>query len=223
MKAFVHIIESPKPEDLLRGTTEGRALCEAMHLADIPRWYSLVTNKATFLDALSTRLLEAWKHHDSPPILHFSTHGNESEIALTDNTFIDWHELRSILRPITAQMQGGLLICMSSCSGASAARMAMYEDNGPTFWAVVGHPGKTVWSDAAVAYISFYHLFFKGCFNLETCVHTMKVASTDHNFTWFSGVDSKALWVDFMNRQRRQAFGNLQANWQLPQLPPTQN
>jgi len=40
--------------------------------------------------------------------------------------------------------------------------MAMYEDDEFTFWALVGNTGSRSWADTAMAFMSFYHLFFKG-------------------------------------------------------------
>ena len=58
--------------------------------------------------------------------------------------------------------------------------------------------GKAAWSDSAVAYISFYHLFFKG-YPIETCVESMKVASGDHNFVAQSGQKTKENWLAFVS------------------------
>jgi hypothetical protein len=78
--------------------------------------------------------------------------------------------------------------------------MAMYEDDEPSFWALVGNTKSSTWADAAVAYITFYHLFFKGI-ALERCVETMKEASGDGNFEWRSGKDAKAIYLTFIQQE----------------------
>jgi hypothetical protein len=85
MNGFVYVIESPSSLDLLDGRTEGRALCQALSLAEIPYWYSLVTDRESLGQAIGPRLVEAWKTlGGKPPILHFSMHGNQEGVALTN-------------------------------------------------------------------------------------------------------------------------------------------
>ena len=197
MKGFVYVIESPTSNDLLDGRTEGRALTEALALARIPSWYGLVTDQDTMHSAIRQRLSEAWKHWQLPPVLHLSMHGSQDGVDLTNGSFLSWHDLRGLLLPLNRAMQGGLLICMSTCFGSSGCRMAMYEDSEPTFWALVGNAGASLWADAAVAYITFYHLFFKGV-PVVTCVNAMCVASADTNFVLHSGRDTKDDWLAYM-------------------------
>jgi hypothetical protein len=120
-------------------------------------------------------------------------HGSDAGVQLTDGHFLTWNDLRAELQPLATMMNGGLLICMSCCFGAHGCRMAMYEGVAPTFWAIVGHYGKAMWSDTAIAYISFYHLFFKGR-DLEASVRGMKEASGDAGFLCMYGAATKQDW-----------------------------
>lgn len=200
---FVYVIESPADVDLLDGRTEGRSLCEALRLAEIPHWYSLVTTPATFQQSIGDRLSEALSRIGQPPILHLSMHGNNDGVALTNGEFLPWESLRKQLAPLTNAMNGGLLICMSSCFGTSGCRMAMHEQTYHPFWALVGNTGSALWSDAAVAYITFYHAFFKDV-PVDQCVERMKVASGDSNFMLFSGHAVKAGWAAHMAKIRQE-------------------
>ncbi|NEP10906.1 MAG: hypothetical protein F6K14_11960 [Symploca sp. SIO2C1] len=200
---FVHIIESPSAHDLLDGRTEGRVLCEILNLAKIPYFYSLATTLETFNTALDTRLIEAFEHFQQPPILHLSMHGNQEGVELTNNTLISWADLQALLAPLTNAMQGELLICMSSCFGGSGCRMAMHEGKDQPFLALVGNNRSVSWEDAAVAYVTFYHLLFKGI-PVETCVERMKSASNDHNFVVWLGHQVKAVWTEHMRNLRRE-------------------
>jgi hypothetical protein len=197
--AFVHIIESPSPKDLLEERTEGRALSKMLKAAAIPHEHSLTIDRATFEEALSDRLMEAWKRHGCIPILHLSMHGNADGVQLGTGEFVTWHDLRQLLLPLVRQMQGSLLLCLSSCYGVSACRMAMYTDAEPHFWALVSHCGAVSWRDATFAFSSFYHLFFKG-FDLNTCVDSMKVASGNHEFQCLMGAASKATWEEHVRK-----------------------
>lgn len=201
IEGFVYVIESPAGRDLLDGRTEGRVLTEALSLACIPHWYSIATDKSLLFEALGDRLLEAWNFHNKSPILHLSMHGNQKGVELTSGEFLIWNDLRALLLPLIRAMNGGLLVCMSSCFGISGCRMAMHEDNEPHFWALVGNSQSPTWSDAAIAYVSFYHLFFKG-FDMNTCVSSMRVASGDHNFNHHLGVDVRADWSAFIQQHQ---------------------
>lgn len=203
LNGFVHIIESPSGIDLLDGRTEGRVLSEALRVAGIPHCYNLASDKQMLLEALGNRLASAWKSHNRLPMLHLSMHGNNDGVQLTSGEFLTWHELRNALLPAIRAMQGGLLVCMSSCFGLSGCRMAMYSDEEPPFWALVGNSGSATWADAAIAYVSFYHLFFKG-FPLTTCVDSMKVASGDYQFMCFFGQETKENWQAFIQRHENE-------------------
>jgi hypothetical protein len=197
IKGFVYIVESPSPDDLLDSRTEGRVLSEALDLAGIKRFYHLATSEEMFKKAIWDRLIECWKKvPDLNPIIHLSMHGNGEGIQLTDGTFIKWSSLRGILKHLTEAMEGRLLICMSSCFGGSGCRMAMHADADHPFWALVGHSDSAAWSDAAVGYVTFYHLFFKGI-PLNKCVEAMRAASGDQRFMVFHGAELKKNWADW--------------------------
>lgn len=206
---FVYVIESPSASDLLDGRTEGGALVQTLDLAQIPRWYSLVTDRSTLYAALGHRLVSAWDYHKAPPILHLSMHGNSEGVGLTCGDFLDWHELRQLLIPLLRAMNGGLLICMSTCFGSSGCRMAMYSDNEPPFWALIGNAASPNWPDAAVAYITFYHLFFKGL-DVVDCVQIMKNASGDNGFGLHLGEESRTNWLVFWEQYSTKLTEQLQ-------------
>jgi hypothetical protein len=207
--AFVHIIESPSANDLLDGRTEGRSLSEILNLAGTPYCYNLVTNLETFDIALNKRLLDAFKKGKCQlaPILHLSMHGDENGIALTDDTVLSWDNLRELLTPLNNEMEGGLLICISSCFGSNGIKMAMHDTDQP-FWALVGNNSSVSWEDAAVAYVTFYHLFFKGIL-VEQCVERMKWASNDNRFDCWSGHEVKANWTEYTARFRQKRDSEL--------------
>lgn len=192
MALFVYVIESPSALDLLDGRTEGRALCEAISVSGIPYFYSLVTNKETLKIALADRLDTASHNFGSAvPVLHFSMHGNEHGVALTSGDFITWAELEFLLNDVNQKCNStGMLLCMSTCHGIHAQRMAVADLTRRPFWALVGNSFSTQWSDSAVAYIAFYHRYFKGI-GINDCVTAMKFASGDQNFYFTYGEDAR--------------------------------
>lgn len=208
INGFVHIIESPNDRDLLKMRLEGRSLTEAMNLAGVPWSYSLATTKAAFIESLGARLSQAYEQLEKRmPILHLSMHGNDEGLALTNGEFITWHELRELLLPLIDAMNGALLLCISACSGFSAVQMAMYEDEHQPFWALVTHLNEARWSDASVAFITFYHLFFKEK-SMDECVAAMKVASGDQNFVHRFGQDVRQHYVERLRNIRVEALTN---------------
>ena len=201
--AFVNIIESPSSQDLLDGRTEGRMLLESLQLAQISAAYSLVTDAATLQQAIEVRLRDAARRYQKIPIMHFSMHGNADGVQLTSGEFVTWSSLYEQLLPVMRATKGTLLICMSSCVGHAGMRMAMNENAEPVFWALVGNTGAAAWADAAVAFSSFYHLFFKN-FNLDICVNSMKLASGDHNFVFHLGEETRLNWQNYLRTQGEQ-------------------
>ncbi len=205
-KAFVFIIESPSEDDLLDGRTEGRALHEMFRLSGTVGWYSLITSRNMFYQVLNKRLPEALQCFSPKlPIIHLSMHGNTDGIELTNGDYITWDELRIALAPLNNAMSGGLLICMSSCFGSSGCRMAMHEDNERPFWALVGSTSSPSWENAAVAYITFYHQFFKQQ-SVENAVHKMNVASGEKSFIWHYGKDVQQGWTSHVNQLKSNAL-----------------
>lgn len=206
LNGFVYIIESPSKYDILDGRVEGEALSKAFDLAGIPHFHSQVSDRETLFEALSPRLIKAC-NYQSPrvPILHFSLHGDSDNIGLTSGESLSWHDLRHLLLPLNRQIRGGLIICMSSCFGLFGYKMAMCEDNEPSFFAIVGNAHTTTWADSAVAYIAFYHRLFKGA-SVEQSVQAMKSASGDDNFNFQYGQDVKTAWLQYIQQINAKEF-----------------
>lgn len=222
-KAFIYIIESPRDTDLLDGRTEGRALVSALELADIQCYYSLVTTANSLEIALNQRLFQAIAETDKFPILHFSMHGDNRGIELTNENFVQWHQLFRFIAPIQkflGEFSLDLLVCMSSCYGSFAREMATVKKGNIPFKYLVGNSDSVPWNDAAVAYITFYHLLFKGLNNLDECRKVMMEASGNNlfelhdgeqiNLNWFTSnqrllsvrARAKELAQNYINRQR---------------------
>src|ERR1700681_2231859 len=197
-RLFVHIIESPSPEDLLAGRTEGAALSESLKLAGIKQCYNLATNEETFLKALGLRLGQAVKNLRAFPVVHFSMHGSENGLGLTDGQLIEWDQLATYFRSISEALKWELIVSISSCFSARGIRMAMSERADSPFHNLVGHPGSPSWEDAAVAFITFYHLLFKG-YELQYAVEAMNIAAgSEEKFILFSGHQIQRIWRDMI-------------------------
>lgn len=195
---YVHIIESPSPEDLLDGRTEGSTLRESLRLADIPLSYNLATNRAMFDAAMTARVRDGMAQHGRYPLLHFSMHGSQQNgICLTDGEAVSWESLEDAIRALEPLTGGGLIVCLSSCYGAFARQMA-HSSAKPPYSLLVGHPGELDWADGAVAFTALYHRFFKGVPHFWIAVEAMKVASGDGEFLYSIGLEERMAWQSIL-------------------------
>jgi hypothetical protein len=183
IKFFVFVVESPSPEDLYHGRSEGEIIRKAVNLNQIPCIVRTAVNLEAFEASLKIGLTEEMKtYKDLIPILHISAHGHSEGIQLSDGTVIPWSNLRQLLAPINTALNNSLLVCLSCCESYSGIRMAMFiEDEGYPFYAIVANGEKPLWSDTAVAYSTFYHLLSKGEFIINA-VKAMQIASGNNAF-----------------------------------------
>lgn len=191
---FVHMIESPSPDDLLKSQWEGTLLREALRIAGISQYYNLAVNKETFLEAIRERLSDAIKNYGFP-VLHISAHGDIDGLALTNGTFIKWKEMRELLIPLNKAMKGKLLICISSCEGFAGCRMAMEIDGERPFYALCGPTGKPTWAESAIAFMTFYYHLSKKKTG-PGALSAMKVASGYNGFELILGKQAKDMWIE---------------------------
>lgn len=207
--AFVYIIESPSPEDLFDGRTEGKMLVEALHLAEVRTRYRLASSMAIFDRCLGPELAAAVTYYQAFPILHISAHDTAEGFRLTDDSFLSWDQFRARLVSVNRALRGGLVLCMSSCFGATGCRMAMRENEPLPFLAMLGHFGSPTWSDAAVAFVAFYHRLFKGA-SVDESIAAMKQASGDEGFLIQYGQRIQQSWVQFIQQKRLELLRALQ-------------
>lgn len=185
MAEFVYIIESPSKEDLSLNRFESDLLRQAIELNGMDCIVQLVESKHDFEKSISERLRSAIDDKSpKDPILHISAHGDKEGIGLTNNEFITWDELRDYLLPISLHREWGLLLCMSSCNGIEAIKMAFTQKSGryDVAYAIIGNSDKPTWSDTAVAYASFYHHILSKNAMLQDAVEAMRVASHNNHF-----------------------------------------
>ncbi len=182
---YVHIVESPSPDDLLDGRTEGNTLCSFLKLAGIPCQYNLVVNRRLFEAALTARIEAGLKEFDLPPILHFSAHGNQNGLQLTHQRdageIMPWADLRALLLPLQQNLEG-VGVCISSCGGLFGRQMAQVPklQQVPMLW-VVGSETALPYPDAALAFAAFYRRFWKGADENELLA-AMRAASGVSDF-----------------------------------------
>ncbi len=220
--AFVHIVESPAPSDLLDGRTEGRTLNSFLELAEIASSYSLATNEDTFYESISDRLVDAISEFRVPPILHFSGHGNDKGIGLTDGTLIEWRNLAPHLRPINDGLNGTFLVCLSSCRGATGALMALNANQSLPMHAVVASKGNVGWHESALGYLTFYHHLLVLGRTAEESVVAMNTAAGRDDFVRIEGSKVQNLAKQFAaySEQERNRILDAISKRHKPNLAP---
>lgn len=200
LEFFVYVIESPNDFDLLNNRTEGNLIKNAVSLDEIPCVVRTATSKETFSWALSDGLIEAIK--DLPrrlPILHISAHGNEEGLGLTNGEIVTWNELKDRLIVLNEYFQNELILCMSSCKGLSACRMAMrIEDDQYPFLGMIGNDESPTWSETAIGFATFYHHLRRGS-NINNALNAMKVASGNNRFRVITSDQARKAYLDGIN------------------------
>ncbi len=166
--ARVYIIESPHPCEIRASEMEGRAIAEALQLARHEKKYWLAVDREQLtqvLDEVVTDLGPRKREAEIVPIFHFSAHGNEDGIELTNGDFVSWHDLSDLLwrvgyRTGRINQAGHALahITMSSCKGVHGKKMFDLSPNKAPAVSLVGPNDDIGWTDSLTAWIVFYHL-----------------------------------------------------------------
>ena len=190
-KFYVHIVESPSPDELLDGITEGKALCSFLDIAKIPYSYNLAVDLNHFKIAMGDRIWESITKYQVWPILHLSAHGGQDGIQLTNQRdtgqFLSWSELATYLRPIHDKLKGGIGVCMSCCGGAYGTQMAkvIFRNLIPFNW-IVGTSTVVAVPDIALAYSIFYRRFHSGVSG-QPLIDAVRVGSGITDFSIWKG------------------------------------
>jgi len=199
---LVYIVESPSPQDVYDGVSEGSLLSGAASLERIPSVVRTVTNLDKLHRALTLDLAQAVQHYSRKPILHISAHGATTGIQLTDGGHVSWEQLAEWLRVINKAMNGYLLLCLSACHGFSACTVALQgdEDDAPYF-AIVSNRGTPTWSETAVGYMTFYHQMANHVL-VPAAVEAMKTASMNEDWDHLTSKTARAAWAWHLSRNQ---------------------
>ena len=195
---FVHIVESPSPEELLDGRTEGTILRSFLEVCGIPHLYNLAVDIDQLGVALSDRVAQGMQILNLQPVLHLSAHGGETGLQLTDQRrtkqSLPWKNVAKLIKPIHQSVQG-LGLCVSACYGSSAKRMAevLSKDDLPFLW-TIGADSKADIQDLALAFSVFYRRLQTG--NLDRIAEVMTGAA--------GGVQFEVSFADSIQQEYRQ-------------------
>lgn len=211
---FVYIIESPSAPDLYHKRYEGEALTKMLSLADIYSVHRLVVDSTAFRASIIIGLSEAMKSSSLIPMLHISAHGNSDGLQLTNGESISWDDLKLLIQPINDILNGNLVLCVSSCEGFGACRMAMDKGDKIPFLCLIASTEKISWADTAIGFGTFYHLIAKGR-TIRDAVTAMKVATCDNSFQEIAGEKIKQIFINELKKSETQEMAD-----KLSQLQP---
>ena len=116
------------------------------------------------------------------PIIHIAAHGCKDGFELTSGELISWEMLSGYLNNLKIPMgldaedRGSLIVSMSSCFGLYGCQTAPAKQPSPYFL-LLGPIESLDWPDGLTAWITFYHLFVKRNFELQTAINRMNLAA----------------------------------------------
>lgn len=178
----VFIIESPSADDFYDKTAERQHIANVLHFHQIPSEVRVALDREKFKKALDEFVSHVAKHSECPPILHVSAHGEVDGICFTDGECISWQEFCQLLKPAARQVNGGLIICMSSCHGACAKEMQQFAGSECTIAnTIIASEQEIAWADTAIGFATFYHQRAIGN-SIDDSLNAMKIASGNETF-----------------------------------------
>jgi hypothetical protein len=168
----IYIIESQSDMDILHKRTEGKTLSSGLELAGINHEYFQVINEKMLDECFEIIITDVLAKRPSgmvAPYLHFSAHGNEQGIGLSNGDFLNWHLLRDkldyinlkldMIRPYPENPDFGisfLNICFSVCKGFYGTEIqGDLKEN--KYTSLIGPVEAVDWSDSLIAYMTLYH------------------------------------------------------------------
>ena len=197
---FVNIVESPKDSEIYNNTSEAILLKKAIELNNIPCVSRVAINKSNFFKGIYEGFIEGLKKYNYIPILHISCHGSANGIQLSCGDVICWDEIRDHLSVVNKHLNNSLLLCLSTCEGFSACKMAMQkETNQHPFLALIGNNKSPTWSEAAIAYATFYHLIINGN-RIEYATNAMRIASGNKDWINITYLDAQQSYMDHLKQ-----------------------
>lgn len=171
------IIESSYPKDFFSERLDGHV---TQHLA------KLLRIRARLVYAVDEEHLDkafALAAREKYDVVHISCHGDESGIAVTDNTDIDWPQL---VRFFTDNRFSPDALVMSSCCGASDDLADEFEKVRWRPKIIFGSTDKRAYNEYAVAWTILYDRFAKEGVDRDVAQEALRaISATVHrNFRY---------------------------------------
>lgn len=187
-KPYVFIIESPSKTDIDSDRSECVALSSSLRLGDVDNQVFTPRNRHEFDECFNSIIEQIASGIPSGnlgfPMVHFSAHGNEHGIFLTNEELITWSSLAETLVSAARKLElldeldrmSLWLLSFSSCKGAYARKLLDTGIPAPCC-ALVGPTNDFDWADGLTAYISYFHLMLRKGFGISESVRNMNLAA----------------------------------------------
>lgn len=105
-------------------------------------------------------------------VLHFSSHGNEDGVFLTNSRFLRWREFVELVRPWSGEDKA---LVMATCNGGVRGLTKALEKAGVTFGWVFGSTAESVhFSDSCLAWSILYNRLYDHGFDRKQLKVTLK-------------------------------------------------
>lgn len=180
----VYIIESPSFDDILENRKEGGALSKVLDLSKIRNKLYNVSDIDTLRLALMqiAEELSKIKSELGAVHLHFSMHGSNLGIELSDKTFLDWGSFYNIIKEFNDSIEyielpngqkiSPTYLTFSVCNGFYAHTIKDFGEESP-FTTLIGPVEPVTWSDSILAYSIFFHNTIIKKFGTKTALENM--------------------------------------------------
>lgn len=189
----VYVIESPSPEDLLERRDEGEALARTLGLAEIEVHYFLAANEemveAAF-ERIATHVKERPDWAVAMPWIHFSAHGHEEGLELTDGQLLYWPVLTRMLKklhkaigPVALPEEYIQTMPKASLSLSSCGAFIQYRDSLAAelpVQSLVGSDRDIGWCQSLIAFSTFYYQALFQKTGAQRAVDIMNIAAGEN-------------------------------------------
>ena len=119
--AFVHVIESPTPFDLLNGRTDGQDVCEELDASGIEHTLHVAADKEMLEIVLRLRVATESKRRGWAPAIVFTMYADDGGLRLTSGELVPWSELQRMLIAVRDAQPSGVLMSFLRGRGGSMA------------------------------------------------------------------------------------------------------
>lgn len=174
----VFILESVAPEDFYERRLDGHAANEILKILDVTTEYRIA-----FTEILVKRAIgEAAKREAQ--VLHFSSHGNDAGVVLTNGKTISWKSFVELIKPASGP---GKALVMATCGGGDKELTKALTAGDVVFGWVFGSTAEQVhFSDSCLAWSILYNRLYDHGFDRPALKTTLEAinAAIDGDFVY---------------------------------------
>lgn len=178
MLGRVHIVEALDPDDFYNRRLDGHAASEILKILDVVTEYRIAFTKTLVAQAITEAA------NSESQVLHFSSHGNNTGVFLTDGKKLSWNAFVELIEPVAGPEKA---LVMATCGGGDNELTKALAAAGVVFGWVFGSTANTVtFSDSCLAWSILYNRLFDHGFERSALMTTLKAinAAIDGDFVY---------------------------------------